>query len=118
MSSNVCMHGTAEGIALHDEMHFSGAEEIGKVGRNPVWSPDGSLIAYSGPNVFTLTPLLAVRPDGSPVKMPPIRTHRLTRLSGHAAMRTFDITPDGKQIVFDRLQENSSVVLIDLRTQP
>ena len=27
-------------------------------------------------------------------------------------MRTFDITPDGKQIVFDRLRENSDVVLI------
>ena len=47
-----------------------------KVGRNPVWSPDGSVIAYSGPNVFTLTPLLAVRPDGSPVEMPQIRTRR------------------------------------------
>jgi hypothetical protein len=28
--------------------------------------------------------------------------------------RTFDITPDGKQIVFDRTQENASVVLINL----
>lgn len=28
--------------------------------------------------------------------------------------RTFDITPDGKQIVFDRLRENSDIVLIDL----
>jgi hypothetical protein len=28
-------------------------------------------------------------------------------------MRTFDITADGKQIVFDRLRENSAVVLID-----
>jgi serine/threonine protein kinase/Tol biopolymer transport system component len=28
--------------------------------------------------------------------------------------RTFDITPDGKQIVFDRLRENSDLVLIDL----
>jgi hypothetical protein len=26
-------------------------------------------------------------------------------------MRTFDITPDGKQIVFDRLRENSDIVL-------
>jgi hypothetical protein len=38
----------------------------------------------------------------------------LSRLSGGAAMRTFDITPDGKQIVFDRLRENSDIVLIDL----
>jgi len=38
----------------------------------------------------------------------------LTRLSGGAAMRTFDITPDGKRIVFDRLRENSDIVLIDL----
>jgi len=29
-------------------------------------------------------------------------------------MRTFDITPDGKQIVFDRVRENSDIVLIDL----
>jgi Tol biopolymer transport system component len=28
--------------------------------------------------------------------------------------RTFDITPDGKQIVFDRLRDNSDVVLIEL----
>ena len=123
------------------------------VGRNPVWSPDGSLIAFAGPNVFTLAPLLAVRPDGTPVKMPEIRTQRdgermrfmpdgrglifmrgeeatpwqdfwllelktmntrrLTRLTDRATMRTFDITPDGKQIVFDRLRENSAVILID-----
>jgi serine/threonine protein kinase/Tol biopolymer transport system component len=123
------------------------------VGRNPVWSPNGSLIAFAGPNVFTLEPLLAIRPDGTPVKMPEIRiqrdgermrflpdgrglifmraaeatpwqdfwlldlktmtTRRLTRLTNRATMRTFDITPDGKQIVFDRLRENSAVILID-----
>jgi Tol biopolymer transport system component len=32
--------------------------------------------------------------------------------------RTFDITPDGKQIVFDRLRENSDIVLIDLPGKP
>jgi len=29
-------------------------------------------------------------------------------------MLTFDIAPDGKHIVFDRLRENSDLVLIDL----
>ena len=41
-------------------------------------------------------------------------TRQLTRLNNSAAMRTFDITSDGKQIVFDRLRENSDIVLIDL----
>ena len=29
-------------------------------------------------------------------------------------MNTFDITPDGKKIIFDRLRENSDLVLIDV----
>jgi Tol biopolymer transport system component len=41
-------------------------------------------------------------------------TRQLTHLTENATMRTFDITPDGKQIVFDRLRENSDIVLIDL----
>jgi Tol biopolymer transport system component len=123
---------------------------------NPVWSPDGSLIVYTGTNVRTFAPLLAVRPDGTSVRLPEIsvrrlgararflpdgkgliymqgllssqdfwlldlptmRSHPLTRLENRAAMRTFDITPDGKQIVFDRLRENSDVVLIDLAKSP
>jgi Tol biopolymer transport system component len=112
------------------------------------------MIAYSGPNVFTLEPLLIIRPDGTPVRVPEIRTHRdgerlrfmpdgrglvymqgseatpwqdfwllnlttmktrrLTELKDRATMRTFDVTPDGKHIVFDRERENSAVVLIDL----
>jgi Tol biopolymer transport system component len=119
---------------------------------NPVWSPDGSLIVYAGTNVRTFSPLLAVRPDGTSVKLPEIILRRLgervrfspdgksliymggvlasqdfwlldlasmksrllTRLQNLAAMRTFDVTSDGKQIVFDRLRENSQVVMIDL----
>ncbi len=122
---------------------------------NPVWSPDGSLIVYAGTNVSTFAPLLAVRPDGTSVKLPEIRLRRLgervrfspdgknliymqgllasqdfwlldlasmksrplTRLQNRAAMRTFDVRSDGKQIVFDRLRENSQVVLIDLPQQ-
>jgi len=119
---------------------------------NPVWSPDGSLIVYAGTNVRTFAPLLAVRPDGTSVKLPEIILRRLgervrflpdgksliymggllesqdfwlldlvsmksrllTRLQNRAVMRTFDVTSDGKQIVFDRLSENSQVVMIDL----
>ena len=122
---------------------------------NPVWSPDGSLIVYAGTNVRTFAPLLAVRSDGTGVKLPEIILRRLgervrfspdgksliymggllaaqdfwlldlasmksrllTRLQNRAAMRTFDITTDGKQIVFDRLRENSQVVMIDLPKQ-
>lgn len=29
-------------------------------------------------------------------------------------MKSFDVSPDGKQILFDRYRENSDVVLIDL----
>ena len=31
-----------------------------------------------------------------------------------APRRNFDVTPDGKEIVFDRSRENSDIVLIDL----
>jgi len=41
-------------------------------------------------------------------------TRQLTRLTDQGALRTFDITPDGKHIVFDRSRENSDIVLIDL----
>ena len=120
---------------------------------DPVWSPRGDLIVYSGPQVFTLAPLLAVHPDGTAAKLPEIRvqregvrarflpdgtglvymlgstlaeqdfwlldlstmrSRRLTRLSSSAAMRSFDITSDGKRIVFDRLSEDSEILLIDL----
>jgi Tol biopolymer transport system component len=38
----------------------------------------------------------------------------LTRFEASSTTRTFDITPDGKQIVFDRLDEASDIVLIEL----
>jgi Tol biopolymer transport system component len=119
---------------------------------NPVWSPDGSLIVYAGPNVDARSPLLAVTPDGAPVEMPDVRvayvgervrflpdakrlvyvdglaiyrqnfwllelatgaTRQLTRLNDAGALRSFDVTPDGRFIVFDRSRDNSDIVLIE-----
>jgi Tol biopolymer transport system component len=120
---------------------------------DPVWSPRGDLIVYCGTQVFTLAPLQAVHPDGTPVNLPEIKvqregermrflpdgsgliymlgstlagqdfwrldlstmaSRRLTRLNSPATMQTFDITPDTSHIVFDRLHENSEILLIDL----
>ena len=39
---------------------------------------------------------------------------RLTRLKPGFALKSFDISPDGKRILFDRIRENSDIVLIDL----
>ncbi len=123
---------------------------------NPVWSPDGTLIVYSGSAVGPSAPLLAVRPDGNAVELPAIQvrpdgvrarfmpdgrglvymvghsesqdfrlldlatkqTRPLTRFTNSATMRAFDITRDGKQIIFDRMRSNSDIVLIDLPQLP
>jgi serine/threonine protein kinase/Tol biopolymer transport system component len=124
---------------------------------DPVWSPRGDLIVYSGTQVFTVTPLLGVRPDGTPVKLPEInvqrdgerarftpdgtklvymrgstlagqdfwlldlstmRSRQLTRLVNPATMQSFDVTPDGSRIVFDRQRGNSQILLIDMKAKP
>jgi len=41
-------------------------------------------------------------------------TRQLTRLGNQGTVGTFDITPDGKQIVFGRRRDNSDVVLIEI----
>jgi Tol biopolymer transport system component len=125
---------------------------IAGTARDPVWSPSGDLIVYTGANVSVDAPLLAIRVDGTSVEMPAIRlrvegkryrfvpngqalvyaqgpfpaqdfwlldlatkkSRQLTRFKSSAATQSFDVTADGKQIVFDRLRENSDIVLIDL----
>ena len=118
---------------------------------NPVWSPDGRLIAYGGPFVAGQTALAWVGPTGASVDLPHLRVsagayrflpdgkglvfrptaaapdfwlldlaaktrRQLTHLSDRGGrIQTFDITPDGKEIVFDRIRENSDIVLIDLQ---
>ena len=59
---------------------------------DPVWSPRGDLIVYSGPQLFTLAPLLAVHPDGTPAKLPEIKVQR----EGERAR----FLPDGRSLVY------------------
>ena len=125
---------------------------IAGTARDPVWSPSGDLIVYTGANVSVAAPLLAIRADGTNVELPEIRVRvegkryrfvpnglalvyaqgpfpaqdfwlldlatkkarQLTRFKNSGATQSFDVTADGKQIVFDRLRGNSDVVLIDL----
>ena len=42
------------------------------------------------------------------------KSRPLASLGDLGALTSFDITPDGKFIVFDRSRENSNIVLIDL----
>jgi hypothetical protein len=42
------------------------------------------------------------------------KSRPVTRLANTGALRTFDVTRDGKFIVFDRSRQNSNVVLIEL----
>jgi rubrerythrin len=39
---------------------------------NPVWSPAGDLIVYTGQQVNAFVTALGVRPDGTPVELPPL----------------------------------------------
>jgi Tol biopolymer transport system component len=59
---------------------------------DPVWSSDGNLIVYTG-QPAAQAPLLAVRPDGTPVTLPAIRTPS----SGGGRVR---FLPDGKGLVY------------------
>ena len=115
---------------------------------NPVRSPDGNLVLFTGAFVGGQAPLQAMHPDGTPVTLPAMtvrqggyrflpdgtgvvylpslqsrdfwlldlatgKRRQLTRFTDRRRLETFDITPDGRGIVFDRVQDNSDIVLID-----
>jgi Tol biopolymer transport system component/DNA-binding winged helix-turn-helix (wHTH) protein len=118
---------------------------------DPVWSPGGDFIVFSGPDVGTNYSIGAVGADGKPRVVAPLVLSRgsrrlaflserelvvlkgdmsykefwavdlvtgagrqLTTLGAGPAIVDFDVSPDGSELVFDRVREESDVMLIDL----
>ena len=40
---------------------------------------------------------------------------QLTDLAQDAAIRSFDVSRDGEQVIFDRIRDNADIVVIDLK---
>ncbi|MBK5291442.1 MAG: serine/threonine-protein kinase [Acidobacteriia bacterium] len=118
----------------------------------PVWSLDGQLIIYGGPDIGGNQAVFAMTPEGKPVPFPELKVRRkfdgyrflpdgksmvfvlgfspfqtfwlldlasgqrrqLTDLQPAFDIQSFDVTPDGKRIIFDRIRANADVVLIEL----
>ncbi len=118
---------------------------------DPVWSPSGGFLIYSGADVGTTFPLKAVAADGSPYPLPDVvlsrgarrvaflggddalvmlkgdvsykelwvrdlktgRERQLTALGRGFTIGDFDISPDGREVLFDRSRDESDVVLIE-----
>ena len=118
---------------------------------DPVWSPDGSFLLYSGADVGTTFPIRAVTADGRPYPTPSLILTRgarrvafwqggrqvvvlrgavdhkdfaiidlktgaeqpLAKLAPDIVVRDFDLAPDGSRIVFERVEEHSTIALIE-----
>ena len=125
---------------------------VDSVSSNPVWSPNGDFIVYSGTPRARSVPVRAVTPDGRPYPLPDLtvdrvgdsyrflpggkslvvkdggfrrqnfslvdlatgQRRRLTALRPGEQLHRFDVSPDGKRIVFERVRENSDIALITL----
>jgi Tol biopolymer transport system component len=119
---------------------------------DPAWSPDGSFVVYSGPDVGTKFSVKAVTAEAAPHPLPALTLTRgarhlaflpggralvllqgdirhkdlwlidletgaerkLTNLIPEFDIRDFDISPDGHEVVIERVQDHSNVVLLDL----
>ena len=118
---------------------------------DPVWSPSGRFLIYSGADVAGTFALKAITADGRPYPLPELVLSRgarhiaflggdetlvilkgsmsykelwvhdlktgherqLTALGRGIAIGDFDISPDGRELLFDRSRDESDVVLIE-----
>ena len=100
----------ADGKPALFKIPASGGEPVPIVsGRavNPVWSADGSLIAYGEAVVAGQTPLAWVRPDGTAVDLPRLRV----RQGGYRFL------PDSTGLVFQPSGPSPDFWLLDLATK-
>jgi Tol biopolymer transport system component len=119
---------------------------------DPVWSPDGDIVVFSGPDIGTTFPVKAVTADASAYHLPKLTLtrgarhvsfmprrralvlargdirhknlwlidletgaeHQLTNLAPDFEMRDFDISPDGRELVLEQVQEHSDIVLLEV----
>jgi Tol biopolymer transport system component len=121
---------------------------------DPVWSPDGDFLVYSGADVGTTFQVKAVTAEARPYPIPNLTLTRgarrlrfhgrralvvmrgeiqhkdlwlidletgaerqLTNLGPDFTIRDFDISPDGREIVLERVQEHSEIVVVHLARQ-
>jgi len=108
-----------------DLIVYGGKSLIGQVELHGV-RPDGTPVEL--PRVFVRPGGYRFLPDGSGLvyleriqsldfsllNLATGTSRLLTHMNNQGALRTFDITPDGKSIVFDRMRQNSNIVLIEL----
>jgi Tol biopolymer transport system component len=80
--------------------------EVFRAGERVRFLPDGTGLVYM--RGFGLTQNFWL------LDLTTMESRQLTQLDSTATTRTFDITPDGTHIVFDRLTEDSDIVLIEL----
>jgi Tol biopolymer transport system component len=118
---------------------------------DPVWSPSGAFLVYSGADVGTTFPVKGVTAEGAPHALPSLvlsrgsrrlaflgddrhlvvlkgdlshkelwavdletgRERPLTDLGPASVVADFDVSADGREILFDRAREESDIVLLD-----
>jgi hypothetical protein len=119
---------------------------------DPIWSPSGRFIVYSGADVGTNFSVMAVSADGVPRDFPKLiltrgarrlaflggdeelvilrgdvshkefwlvnlqtgRERQRTNLGRELAIGDFDVSVDGREIIFDRAREESDIVVFAL----